>query len=86
VVHAGTSVRRPPPLPAQRTGTPLGGTLAPLGRREITAEEWGDAPPTERNSKQAVMNRHLRTCQVLSLEDLRLVAAFALRLRPGIGD
>lgn len=91
VVRAGDAPKGPPPLPPRatpRAPTPKGGTLAPLGAVHVPGPEafTGEEPPTERNSKQSVMNRHLRVCLALPIEDLRLVAAFALRLRPGVGE
>lgn len=91
VVRSGDAPKGPPPLPSRatpRAPTPIGGTLAPLGGMPVPGPEHftTDEPPTERGSRQAVLNRHLRTCLMLPVEDLRLVAAFALRLRRGVGE
>lgn len=91
VVRSGTLPKQPPPLPTRTTTAP-GGVLAPLGKavprpegREPvpypTVYQTDEDETTESGQKQAVLNRHLRTCLALPVEDLRLVHALALRLR-----
>jgi hypothetical protein len=80
----------PPPLPPRRVPTPPGATLAALGRRSTPAPELIISDPEDDQleltpARVAVMKRLLRTCDALTLEDVRMLYAFALRLRPGVG-
>lgn len=78
----------PPPLPHSRALTPSSSTLAALGRRSelppgcIVTDP--DDEPDLTPARVAVMKRILRTCDALPDEDLRLLYAFALRLRPSV--
>ena len=89
VVRAGTAKREPPPLPprpAARATTPLGGTLAPLGRVEVPGPEVfaTDERPTASRATEAVAARLLRNWAACTPEDQRLIEALAIRLRPGV--
>ena len=89
VVRSGDAPKLPPPLPHLRAGTPHGGTLATLGRRsaspppQLIVTDPDDGPELT-PARVALMKRILRTCDTLPEEDLRLMYAFALRLRPGV--
>ena len=78
------------PAPPSRIPSPAGGTLAPLGRRssappDLIVTDPDDGEPELTPARVAVMKRLLRTCDALTLEDVRMLYAFALRLRPDAG-
>jgi hypothetical protein len=79
----------PPPPPPYRAQSPAGGTLARLGQRGASAPDLIVTDPDDGSAatpaRVAVMTRLLRTCDALPIEDLRLLQAIALRLRPGVG-
>lgn len=86
ISRAGDTPRGPPPLPG-RTGTPAGGTLAPLGRVPVPGPEVfvTDEPPTTNRTTAAIAARLVRNWAACSVADQRLIEALALRLRSGVG-